>query len=90
MTTAKLCLDVMRLSKIVTEKGNKNAITDGACSAYFAYSAMKGAIMNVLINLKNIEDKNFVDNMKNEINILLKEGDEILKYVENKTLEVIS
>ncbi|MGC9167107.1 MAG: glutamate formimidoyltransferase [Thermoplasmata archaeon] len=90
ITTAKLCLDVMRLSRVVTEKGNRNAITDGVCSAYFAYSAMKGAIMNVLINLKNIEDKNFVDNMKNEINILLKEGDEILKYVENKSLEVIS
>ncbi len=90
MNTAQLCLEVLKLSKVVTEKGNRNAITDGACSAYFAHSAMMGAIMNVMINLKSIQDRDFVENMKSNIERMKKEADEILEYVNKITLEVIS
>lgn len=89
LKTANLCLDVMKLSLKVTEKGNKNAISDGACSAFFAYSAIRGAIFNIRINLKNISDENYKNMMQKNIENLIKDSSFILENVENKINEVI-
>ncbi|MGC8663100.1 MAG: glutamate formimidoyltransferase [Thermoplasmata archaeon] len=89
LTTAKLCLDVIKLANIVVEKGNKNAVSDGACSAYFADAAINGALMNVKINLKNISDENFKLKMNEEIEYLKNESKNMLKTVDMKLNEVI-
>ncbi|PMP74387.1 MAG: glutamate formimidoyltransferase [Aciduliprofundum sp.] len=89
LKTARLCLDVMRLSLRVTEKGNKNAISDGACSAYFAQSALRGALLNIRINLKNISDENYKKMMQDNMQNLIKESSLILEKVEEKINEVM-
>jgi len=89
LNTAKLCLEVMNLAAVVVEKGNKNAVSDGACSAYFSDAAINGALMNVKINLKNISDEKFKEEMNNEIENIKNESKNKLKYIELKLNEVI-
>jgi len=42
--------------KIVAEKGNKNAITDAGVAVLFADAAIRGALLNVKINLLSLKD----------------------------------
>jgi len=76
-------LQSMRLSKeiipflnILIEKGNKNAISDIGVSILNLKSGVLSCYLNVIINLKSIKNKNFVDSVKNE-------ADEIKNYIEN-------
>ncbi len=66
--------------------GNKNAITDVAVAALSLQSAIEGATLNVRINAKYIEDKEYTDLAIYECNEIVKNGikkrDEILKLVE--------
>jgi formiminotetrahydrofolate cyclodeaminase len=63
MEIASLAYEVLKLSKVVVEHGNKNAVTDGMVSALLARSSALGALMNVKINLGLIKDHDFVANM---------------------------
>ncbi|MDU2670678.1 MAG: cyclodeaminase/cyclohydrolase family protein [Clostridium sp.] len=66
--------------------GNKNAITDVAVAALSLQSAIEGATLNVRINAKYIEDKEYTNLVIYECNEIVKNGikkrDEILKLVE--------
>ncbi|OLS24029.1 MAG: Methenyltetrahydrofolate cyclohydrolase [Candidatus Heimdallarchaeota archaeon LC_2] len=55
------CFEALKYIKIVAEKGNKNAITDAGVAALFAEAAVKGALLNVKINLLSIKDDAFKD-----------------------------
>lgn len=46
--------------ELVIEKGNKNAVTDGAVAAMMARTAILSALFNVKINLGSIKDEAFV------------------------------
>lgn len=70
LETAKVAFSIMEYSKSVVEKGNKNAVTDGAVSAMMARTAVLSALMNVKINLGSIKDEAFVANMTQEVNEL--------------------
>ncbi|MBM3469261.1 MAG: cyclodeaminase/cyclohydrolase family protein [Armatimonadetes bacterium] len=78
-----LCEEVARLSKVVTEKGNVQLITDAAIAALLADSGAQSAALNVKINLGPIGDPAFTDSLWAEIRATL-EGicavrDEVLK-----------
>lgn len=85
LDTAKVAFSIMEYSKVVVEKGNKNAVTDGAVSAMMARTAVLSALMNVKINLGSIKDQAFVENMTKEVIELeekaIKFEQEILKSV---------
>jgi len=89
LKTARLCLEVINLASVVVEKGNRNAVSDGICSAYFADAALNGALMNVKINLKNISDEKFKEEMNNQIEILRNGSKDKLKNIELKISGVI-
>jgi len=57
------------ISKVV-EKGNKNAISDGAVAAMMARTAVLSALYNVKINLQSIKDKNFVNQISKQVHEL--------------------
>ena len=52
------------LSKKISKIGNKNSLSDAGVAAELSYSAINGAQMNVLINLKDLKDSNYSENMK--------------------------
>ncbi len=70
LQTAKIAYSIMEYSKVVVEKGNTNAVTDGAVSAMMARTAVLSALMNVKINLGSIKDEKFVADMTEEVKAL--------------------
>lgn len=52
---------------ILSEKGNKNLISDTGISNVLAYSSFKCAKMNILINLKFTEDKDFKEKINQKL-----------------------
>lgn len=70
LQTAKIAYSIMEYSQVVVEKGNTNAVTDGAVSAMMARTAVLSALMNVKINLGSIKDETFVAEMTKEVNEL--------------------
>jgi len=80
---AKDASELLDLAEKVVDRGNKNAVTDAAVAAMMARTAILGALFNVKINLNSIKDKNFVEDVKNQIQ-------EIESTVEQKEREIFS
>ncbi|MCK4943501.1 MAG: glutamate formimidoyltransferase, partial [Candidatus Aminicenantes bacterium] len=51
--------DAADLALMVTEKGNRNSLSDAGVAGLTAAAAAEAALYNVMINLKGIEDENF-------------------------------
>jgi glutamate formiminotransferase/formiminotetrahydrofolate cyclodeaminase len=63
LATARMAADAIDLAGTALQKGNINSVTDAAVGAQIAYTGVKGGIYNVLINLKEIEDKTYIREM---------------------------
>jgi glutamate formiminotransferase/formiminotetrahydrofolate cyclodeaminase len=81
--TAKTCYEILDIAHILSQKGNKNSITDVAVSALMVNTAVKSAILNVKINIGSIHDKKYVENLSTKIS-------NIEKNSEIKTKEIIN
>lgn len=77
LKVAKRCQRVMELAQITTRKGNKNAITDSGVGALMAYSGLKGAVLNVKVNLREIEDRTFISKINEEVILLENRAEEL-------------
>ncbi len=88
LNTAKLSLEAIRIAATVAHHGNPASITDVGVGAQSAFTGLLGGIYNVLINLKDITDSEFMSSMKTECKQLksdaLKELNEVLEFVESK------
>lgn len=80
--TARLCRMALAQILIVAEKGNKNSITDAGVAALAANAGVKGAAMNVKINLESIEDIEFKKK-------LLMDAEKLEEYAQTMTDKVI-
>jgi formiminotetrahydrofolate cyclodeaminase len=67
MEVAKDAFKLLDLAAIVVEKGNQNAVTDGAVAAMMARTAVHSALYNVKINLGSIKDAAFVEELKKQV-----------------------
>ena len=67
---AKDAVKLMEFISKVVEKGNKNAISDGAVAAMMARTSVLGALYNVKINLQSIKDENFVSQISKQVHEL--------------------
>ena len=88
--TAATSLKVMKLCQEAVEKGNPNALSDAAVGALLADAALWGGTFNVLINLSALEDKKYVQKMKNELKRLTLEGENIKKQIMARVKEKIN
>jgi len=88
MRVAEYCSDVLDLARVVAEKGNKNAASDGAVGALMAQAGLRGAAFNVSINLGGIKDEAFVREYRARVDELVgsteKIKNEILAVVEKR------
>lgn len=64
---AKDTFKMLATIEIVVEKGNQNAVSDGAVAAMMARTAVLSALYNVEINLGSLQDEAFVAEMKKEV-----------------------
>ena len=88
LNTAKLSFQSIEIAEAVAKNGNPNSITDVGVGAQSAYTGVLGGIYNVLINLKDIKDDKFNDEMRKTCTELKsraqKKLGEVLNYVESK------
>lgn len=60
----KTCQASVPLFQEMLKNGNPNSITDAGVGALACKTGLEGAYMNVLINLKDLEDQTFIEDMK--------------------------
>ncbi|MCD6414054.1 MAG: cyclodeaminase/cyclohydrolase family protein [Candidatus Diapherotrites archaeon] len=82
---AERCLELIKLSSVVAEKGNKNAITDAGVAALAAKAGLEGAILNARINLASIKDADYL----NKMTVKYKELETAAEVLASKTLGIV-
>ena len=75
---ARLCKEVINLSQSAAEKGNINVISDAGVAVLAGYAGLRSAALNVYINIGGIKDKEFVDDRRQNLELLL-DGMDVLK-----------
>lgn len=83
-------LKLLEFTEIVAKYGNVNSISDAGVAALSADTAIKGAGLNVLINLAGIEDQNFTNSMKSKVVKLKDNGKRAVRRILNRVDKTIA
>ncbi len=78
---ARACLEIIKLSQIVAEKGNLNVISDAGVGVLAAYAALRSAALNVYINAKGIKDEAFAKARLAELEKILEGTDTLTESI---------
>jgi len=89
LRTAELSLKAMKVAAEAVEHGNVNSVTDAGVGAQIAFTGVRGGIYNVLINLPQIEDEQFVREMKEKCARMEQEAEQMLTEVLKKVRQKI-
>ncbi len=85
---AGACADVLDMVLPVAAKGNKNAASDAGSAALLCEAGLRGAILNVEINLGLIKDETYVQEMRKRLEPFVKgraeQKESILRLVESR------
>ncbi len=88
MDTARTSAKVIDLAEKAAKYGKRDAVSDALVAAQMAYSGIVGGIANVKINLEDIEDEEFIEEMLKECERLKEEYSkkkyEVIEIAENK------
>lgn len=74
----------------MVELGNVNSVTDAGVGAQIAFTGVRGGIFNVLINLPQISDREFIEKMKTTCTSLEEEAGQLLNETMAKVREKIA
>ena len=75
LKVGKTAKEKFTMDDVVITRGNTNAVTDGAVAAMNTRAAVRGAFLNVKINLGSIKDQTFVDDLNGKMAAIEKEVD---------------
>jgi glutamate formiminotransferase/formiminotetrahydrofolate cyclodeaminase len=91
LEVASLSLKVMEQAHFLVENGNPNSVSDAGVAGEVAYAGLRGACLNVLINLSEIsdEDKRFAEKVWKQIGDILEQSQPLHDTIFNKTNDVI-
>jgi glutamate formiminotransferase/formiminotetrahydrofolate cyclodeaminase len=67
-------LEALRIAKVAAEKGNRNTVSDAGVAGLMGRAGAEGAYYNVMINLKNIKDSDFVSSTRQKAEEYLAEA----------------
>jgi len=81
LTTAQACAEVIELTQPAAEMGNPNVLSDAGVAALCAQAGLKGAALNVLINLGMIKDESFVTKYQADLDQILAKYDALANEV---------
>ena len=88
LSTMRLAMQSFDIIQVMAEIGNPNSVTDAGVGALCARAAVRGAYLNVKVNIASFDDKNFTQNVIKEADALLKKAEklekDIIKIVESK------
>jgi glutamate formiminotransferase/formiminotetrahydrofolate cyclodeaminase len=74
----------------MVEEGNPNSVTDAAVGAAALYAGTYGAYLNVLINLKDLKDRELAARLRTEADQLLEDAAAQNEAIRNKVLGLLS
>lgn len=84
----ELALEAMRMAHTVARKGNEGAVSDSGSGAMMAYAALHAASMNIKMNLKEIKDTEFREEVEEKLKAMEEEADllrvDVMAEVESK------
>ena len=83
LNTAKLSLEALKLAERALQVGNVGSATDAGVGAQIAFTGVRGGIFNVLINLPQIQDREFKEDMMSTCSQLEKDGELLLDQALN-------
>jgi glutamate formiminotransferase/formiminotetrahydrofolate cyclodeaminase len=66
LSVLKRCREALPLVEAVAEKGNVNSLSDAGVAALSLRAAAGGALLNVLINLPGLSDRDYIDQTSRE------------------------
>ncbi len=80
LRTARFSYEAMQAAADCMQCGNPNSITDAMVGFTIAFAGVRGGIWNVLINLKDITDAEFVKQMRPACTKLLEDASGLLEH----------
>jgi len=83
------CLRIIELSEKLIDNGSSSLVSDAGVSAEVALAGVRGASMNVLINLLNICDDNYCKEKRELVQKLIIDSEKKWKIVFDKTMNKI-
>ena len=86
---ATLCYSIIQLADVLVSKGNPNSVSDAEVAAEVALAGVRGAAMNVLINLPGVADGDYCEEKRKNINKLIEKAEAKHDLVFGKTIAVI-
>lgn len=81
LACARASAEVIALSRIAAEKGNKNVVSDAGVAVLAGYAALKSAALNVYVNTGSIRDERFVASSTAELELILAGADISMKEI---------
>ncbi len=87
---AKLCSEVLDLADVVAREGLAASVSDAGVAAEAALAGLRGARLNVLINLADIEDEKFKKGVTDEVNNMERSAAELKRKVITQVENVIA
>jgi len=91
LETAKLSLEVIKLSTKLIECGNPNSVTDAEVAAEVGLAGVRGGCMNVMINLSGFDNPSINNSdMKTKINSIIDEANELYQKAFKDTINIIN
>jgi glutamate formiminotransferase / formiminotetrahydrofolate cyclodeaminase len=82
LETMAKAIEVMKLAKVGMEASKKSCVSDAGVAAFMAHAALKGARLNVLINLPNIADEKARAEFKSEADRLQAEAEALREEID--------
>lgn len=79
LRTAQASLAAMQAARLAVAHGNPASLTDGAVGAAVAWAGVRGGVWNVQINLAEVTDRAFVDEMRATSAAILQQAQALLE-----------
>ena len=90
LETAKLSLEVIKLSAKLVKSGNPNSVTDAEVASEVGLAGVRGGCMNVMINLSGLDNVEEYDkDIQSKIDLLINEANGLHKKIFDNTKNII-
>ena len=90
LEVAETSFKIFEMAELMVTEGNPNSVSDVGVAGEAAFTAVRGACLNVLINLDGVEsDQKFVSDMKVRVEKLLIVSEKYHNNIFAKTREII-
>jgi len=88
---AKLSYRVMELALQLVNEGNPNSVSDVGVAGEVGMAAIRGACLNILINLPGVKsDDSFVKDMNTKMDALIPKAEKLQKQILRETVKTIN